>query len=102
MAKLLIKVADLFKECEELYGIKLIYKNNVKMKHAKKLRKKLYSLKKSEGIEFVYGCGRRKTELQRSIEKLEEYLSKFKEYTKKYTLAGIEIVTQKLMLMLLL
>jgi len=39
MAKLLIKLADLVKECEELYDIKLIYKNEVQMKHLKKLRK---------------------------------------------------------------
>lgn len=45
MANLLIKMADLIKECESLYGIKLIYKNTVQMKHVKKLRKKLYALK---------------------------------------------------------
>ena len=83
MAKLLIKIADLVKECEDFYDIKVSYNNTVKMKHVKKLRKKLYALKKSESIEFVHGCGKRKTSLQRSIEKLEEYLSKFKEYTKK-------------------
>ena len=88
MAKLLIKIADLVKECEELYGIKLIYKNIVQLKHVKKLRKKLYELKKLEGIEFVHGCGKRKTSLQRSIEKLEEYLSKLKEYTKKVYTCG--------------
>ena len=88
MAKLLIKAADLVKECEELYDIKLIYKNAVQMKHVKKLRKKLYALKKSEGIKFVHGCGKRKTPLQRSIEKLEEYLSKFKEYTQKVYTCG--------------
>ena len=86
MAKLLIKIADLVQECEELYGIRLVYKNVVKMKHVKKLRKKLYAIKKSEGIEFVHGCGKRKSPLQKSIEKLEEYLSKFKEYNKnEYT-----------------
>ena len=88
MAKLLIKIADLVQECEELYGIKLIYKNVVTMKHVKKLRKKLYAIKKSEGIEFVHGCGKRKNPLQKSIEKLEEYLSKFKEYNKKVYTCG--------------
>lgn len=88
MSKLLIKIADLVKECEELYAIKLVYKNTVKLKHVKKLRKKLYELKKLEGIEFVHGCGKRKSLLQRSIEKLEEYLSKFKEYTKKVYTCG--------------
>lgn len=83
LSKLLTKIADLVYKCEKLYGIKLIYKNKVKMHHVKKLRKKLYAIKKLEGIEFVHGCGKRKTPLQKSIEKLEEYLSKFKEYNKK-------------------
>lgn len=38
MGKLLNKIADLVQECEELYGIKLIYKNIVQMKHIKRLR----------------------------------------------------------------
>ena len=88
MAKLLTKIADLVKECEEFYGIKLIYKDKVQMKHVKKLRKKLYELKKLEGIEFVHGCGKRKTTLQKSIEKLEEYLLKFKEYNRKVYTCG--------------
>ena len=88
MAKLLIKLADLVKECEDLYGIKLIYKDKVEIRHLKKLRKKLYELKKIEGIEFVHGCGKRKTALQKSIEKLEEYLSKFKEYNQKVYTCG--------------
>ena len=88
LSKLLIKIADLVKECEELYGIKLIYKDKVQMKHVKKLRKKLYELKNLEEIEFVHGCGKRKTTLQKSIEKLEEYLLKFKEYNKKVHTCG--------------
>ena len=88
MAKLSIKLADFVKESEELYGIKLIYKNKVKIKHIKKLRKRLYELKKLEGIKFVHGCGKRKTTLQKSIEKLEEYLSKFKEYNQKVYTCG--------------
>ena len=88
MAKLLIKIADLVKECEELYEIKLIYKNKVQMRHVKKLKKRLYELKKIENIEFVHGCGKRKSQLQKSIEKLEEYLSKFKEYNKKVYTCG--------------
>lgn len=87
-AKLLIKLAECVSECEELYGIKLIYQNQVKMKHVKKLRKKLYSLKREENIEFVHGCGKRKSTLQRSIEKLEEYLNKLKEYTQKIHVCG--------------
>ena len=88
MEKLSIKLVDLVKESEELYGIKLIYKDKVEIKHIKKLRKKLYELKKMKGIEFVHGCGKRKTTLQKSIKKLEEYLSKFKEYNKKVYTCG--------------
>jgi transposase len=87
-AKLLIKLAEFVSECEELYGIKLVYQNEVKIKHVKRLRKKLYALKYEENIEFVYGCGKRKTSLQRSIEKLDEYLNKLKEYTHKIHICG--------------
>ncbi|WP_270563467.1 IS1182 family transposase [Clostridium beijerinckii] len=88
MAKLLVKIADLVKDCETLYDIKVVYKNVVQMRHVKKLRKKLYALKKSEDIELVHGCGKRKTPLQRSIETLEECLEKLKEYTKKVYTCG--------------
>lgn len=88
LEKLLIKLANLVAECESLYGINLAYQNNVKMKHIKKLRKKLYALKMEGNIEFVYGCGKRKTPLQRSIETLEEYLEKLKEYTQKIHICG--------------
>jgi len=86
--KLLIKIADLASECEELLGIKSGYNKIIKLKDIKKLRKKLYELKKAEGIQFVHGCGKRKTALQRSIEKLEEYTIKLKEYTKKIHTCG--------------
>ena len=87
-AKLLIKLAEFVSECEEIYGIKLVYQNHVKIKHVKNLRKKLYALKQEEKIEFVHGCGKRKTPLQRSIERLEEYLNKLKEYTRKIHICG--------------
>ena len=58
------------------------------MKHVKKLRKKLYELKILEAIQFVHRCGKRKTTLQKFIEKLEEYLLKFKEYNKKVYTCG--------------
>ena len=44
-------------------------------------------VKVQEGIVFVHGIGRRKTQLQKSLEQLDQYLEKLKEYTKKlYTL----------------
>ena len=87
-AKLLLKLTDFVAECERLYGIKIIYGNTVKIKHLKKLRRKLYALKESEAITFVHGTGKRKTSLQKSMETLEEYLSKLKEYTQKIHVCG--------------
>lgn len=88
MEKLLQKLADFVGECEELYGLKLIHHNQVKMKHVKKLRKKLYALKASEKLVFVHGTGKRKCPLQKSIEALEAYLDKLKEYTQKLHICG--------------
>lgn len=88
LEKLLIKLADFVAECEEKYGIKLVYQSYVKVKHVKSLRKKLYALKVEENIDFVHGSGKRKSPLQRSIEKLEEYLAKLKEYTQKVHICG--------------
>lgn len=87
-AKLLIKLADFVAECEGLYGIKIAYGNTIKMNHVKKLRKKLYALKKSEGVVFVHGAGKRKTPLQKSIETLEDYLSRFKKYNQEIYICG--------------
>ena len=86
--KLLVKLADFVDECEQLYGIKTVYGNIVKIKHVKKLRKKLYALKESEQVQFVHGTGKRKSPLQKSIETLEEYLTRLKDYTKKIHTCG--------------
>lgn len=88
LEKLLVKLPDFVAECEEMYGLKIVHENIVKIKHIKKLRKKLYALKQKENIEFVHGCGKRKSPIQRSIEKLEEYLDKLKEYTQKLHTCG--------------
>lgn len=45
LARLLCKLAEFVYECEEMCGIKVMYENKVKIKHVKKLCKKLYSLK---------------------------------------------------------
>ena len=78
------KIAVLVEELERLYGIRLIFNGRkFGLRTLKKIRKKLYAIKKEEGIIFVHGCGRRKSRLQRSIETLEGYMEKLKEYTKK-------------------
>ena len=86
--KLLIKLADFVAECEELYDLKIVHGNTVKMKHVKKLRKKLYALKNSENVVFVHGTGKRKTPLQKSIETLEDYLTRLKKYNHQIHICG--------------
>ncbi len=88
MAKLLDKLAEYTGECEERYGLKITYQGKVKMKNVKKLRKKLYEMKKKENVEFVHGTGKKKHQLQKSIETLEKYLSRLKEYIKKLHICG--------------
>lgn len=86
--KLLIKLADFVAGCEQLYDIKIVYGSTIKMKHIKKLWKKLYALKKSENVVFVHGTGKRKTPLQKSIETLEDYLSRLKKYNQEIHICG--------------
>ena len=87
-AKLLQKIADFIAECEQLYDIKIVYGDTVKMKHVKRLRKKLYVLKESENVVFVQGTGKRKTPLQKSIETLEDYLARLKKYNQEIHICG--------------
>ena len=87
-AKLLIKLADFVAECEQLYGMRIVHGDIVKMRHIKKLRRKLYALKQSENVVFVHGTGKRKTPLQKSIETLEDYLSRLKRYNQEIHICG--------------
>lgn len=87
-ANLLIKLADFVAQCEETYDIKVVYGNTLKLKHVKKLRKRLLKLCKEENITFVHGIGKRKSPLQKSFETLEMYLDKLKEYNQKIYKCG--------------
>ena len=75
-------------ECEQLYDLRIVYGSTIKISHVKKLRKKLYALKQSENVVFVHGAGKRKTPLQKSIETLEGYLCRLKEYNQKIHICG--------------
>ena len=84
MDKAVVLVADL----EDQYDLHLAHNNTVSIRVLKKLRKKLYAIKEQQDIVFVHGSGKRKTPLQRSIETLENILSKFKDYTNKLHICG--------------
>lgn len=86
--KLIVKISELVRECETLYGLKIAYYNKISLHTLKRMRKKLYKIKNEERIEFVHGIGKRKTSLQKSIETLESYIGKLKEYTKKIHVCG--------------
>lgn len=83
LARLLDKLAEFVIVCEEQYDITIAYQNKISLHQIKKLRKKLYRIKKEKNITFVHGSGRKKSLLQKDTEKLEEYISRLKEYTKK-------------------
>ncbi len=86
-ARLYTKLTSFVAECEELYGIRTVYYDQISIHTLKRLKKQLCRIKVQEGIVFVHGIGRRKTQLQKSLEQLDQYLEKLKEYTKKlYTL----------------
>ena len=87
-AKLLEKILKFLEECEVLYGIRVVYNGKATLHTLKRLRKKLYALKEEEANTFVYGIGHRKSQLQKSIEMLEYYISKLKEYTKHLHICG--------------
>ena len=87
-AKLLDKMALLVQECVETYGLRKIWRGQVKEKHLEKVIRQLYRIKEEECIEFVYGSGKRKTQLQRHIEELEEGAARLKEYSRKLSILG--------------
>ena len=87
-ARLFEKIITFVAECEAMYGLKIVYQDQISLRTLKRLRKKLYSIKQSEGIIFVKGIGRRKTSLQKSVETIEYYIEKLKEYTKKLYICG--------------
>lgn len=87
-AKLFDKILVFVEECENLYGFRITYNGKVSLHTLKRLRKKLCRIRQEEGITFVHGIGRRKTRLQKSMETLETYIAKLKEYNKKLYTCG--------------
>ena len=87
-ARLFEKILSFIGECEALYGIHIVYNGKATLHTLKRLRKKLYSIKEEENIPFVHGIGHRKSQLQKSIETLERYIIKLKEYTKHLHVCG--------------
>lgn len=88
MEKLFLKITELVEVCETAYGLKVVYNGKISLRTLKRLRKKLYRIKMEEGIVFVYGTGKRKTALQKSLEQLEGYIERMKRYIKNLHVCG--------------
>jgi transposase len=86
--KLMDKIAKMFEEVEMDFGIKIIYENQIKLYHLKKLWKKLRKLQAEEGIEFVHGTGKKKSPLQKYFDQLTEYRARLKKYTQYLHILG--------------
>ena len=87
-AKLFDKITALVSECEAEFGIRVVYHDRVSLRTIKRLRKKLYAVKAEENIEFTHGAGKRKTQLQKTVETLAEYMDRLKGYIKKLHICG--------------
>ena len=86
--KLFDKAVSLVAECGAKYGVRAVYNGHISQWIIKRLRKKLYAVKESEGITFVKGSEKRKAPLRRSIETMESYIDKLKEYPAKLHICG--------------
>lgn len=88
LQKLMDKIPKLFHEVETHFGIKIVYENQIKQYHLKKLWKKLKKLQVEEGIGFVHGAGKKKSPLQKYFERLTEYRARLKKYTQYLHILG--------------
>ena len=89
LAKLLVKIEALFQEAEEELGVCAAYSGEIHVRHLRRLMKRLNKKRKRDGIELVYGKGKRKTPLQRIWEKAVQYREKLREYGKSLHIAGV-------------
>ncbi|WP_413926710.1 hypothetical protein [Clostridioides sp. ZZV14-5902] len=88
IAKMMSNISDFILKCEIDFGIKVIYRNKIKIYHLKKLLKKLKKISKELNITFVHGKGKKKSLVQKSIEQLDNYIDRLKKYTKDLHIMG--------------
>lgn len=90
LEKMFLRIVDHIALCEETYGIHVVSNPEGKVRpfHLKRLEKELLSVQESEGIVFVRGRGRRKSQLQRDYEKTREFIERLKGYDEKLEKLG--------------
>ena len=68
--------------------IKFYIRDTVQLRHLKKLAKKLKAQCEERGIRFVYGKGKHKDNLQRLTEKVDDWITKYKQYIADIHICG--------------
>ena len=86
--KLMEQIERFTADCEELYGVRIVYDDRIDIGTLKRLRKQLIAIGKEEGIVFVHGIGRRKSHLQKTVEELDEYMRRLNDYKEKLERLG--------------
>lgn len=86
--KLMEKLDAFIAGAEKEFGIHLRRGSEIRLHHLKRLCRCLKRIQREQSIIFVYGSGKRKTVLQRTIETLDAYITRLKDYTKKLHICG--------------
>ena len=72
----------------EKAGIHFHVRETMQLRHLKKLMKQLKAKVKETEAKFVYGKGKHKSVLQRLVEKVEDWISKYKQYIADIYICG--------------
>ena len=69
-------------------GLRFYVSGEIKVKQLKGIRKRLYARMKQDGIEKVSGKGARKSNAQKVLEQIEEWMCRITEYLRKIRICG--------------
>lgn len=87
-AKLMEKLPDFVDKAKEDFSVSLSHGKDIQLHHLKKLRRNLKAWQKEQGIQFVHGIGKRKNNLQKTMEQLDEFIARLKKYNKYLHIMG--------------
>ena len=88
MEKLQQTIREKLPELLKSVGLRFYIEGEIKSRHLQKFRKKLCAIMKQEKIEKVSGKGKRKSQHQRVLETLEDWIGRIKSYTAKVHICG--------------
>ena len=88
MAKLNERIKAELPEILKKAGLRFHIRETMQLRHLKKLMKQLKTKVKDARIKFVYGKGNHKSILQRIIEKVEDWITKYKQYIADIHICG--------------